>query len=358
MPRFPIVALLAMATLLPSSPSAAQDALAPSRGWIVRSREHVDLWLHGFAVLSPPDSAVVPLFAPGYRDAVVVAKNTRNILTALDANGDSLRARYARSPQLLQAQFLAFRFTDWNDLAQAFDLFIRADGEPRRAPSRDAAAVIAELASVFTTARDRDWARLFVESLRDEQARFHGAWWREQQAARRLALLRADSLWATEWQPALLKFLTRSQQRSGELMLSLPLAGEGRAAAGRTGAVIAVPLPERVEDAAIALYVTAHEAVGTLVGGAIADNTTPAEQRAGVAARYVAAAQVVAGHELLTRLLPATADGYAHYYLAARGRRSTASGAALARELADAFPLPPVVLEAIRRQIEITLGGI
>lgn len=330
----------------------------PARGWVVKTRPHIDVWLHGFALLSPPDSALVPLFSPAYRDAVVVAKNARNLLTALDANADSLRSRYARSPQLLQAQFLAFRFADLAELAGAMELFIRADGEPRRAGSREMAEVVGELGAVFPSARERDWARLFVEGLRDEDARFYGAWWKEQQTARRPVLLAVDSLWTTTWQPAMLRYLARSQQRSGDIVLTLSLAGEGRAGAARTGSIIAVPFPERIEDATQVLYVVAHEAVGSLAGGAIVDNTTPAEQRAGVAARYVASAQVIAGYELLSRVLPAMADGYARYYLEQRRTPSTLSGPALGRALADAFALPPAIVEALRRQLDITLSGI
>jgi hypothetical protein len=311
---------------------------------VVKTRPHIDVWLHGFALLSPPDSALVPLFSPAYRDAVVVAKNARNLLTALDANADSLRSRYARSPQLLQAQFLAFRFADLAELAGAMELFIRADGEPRRAGSREMAEVVGELGAVFPSARERDWARLFVEGLRDEDARFYGAWWKEQQTARRPVLLAVDSLWTTTWQPAMLRYLARSQQRSGDIVLTLSLAGEGRAGAARTGSIIAVPFPERIEDATQVLYVVAHEAVGSLAGGAIVDNTTPAEQ--------------IAGYELLSRVLPAMADGYARYYLEQRRTPSTLSGPALGRALADAFALPPAIVEALRRQLDITLSGI
>jgi hypothetical protein len=88
------------------------------------------------------------------------------------------------------------------------------------------------------------------------------------------------------------------------------------------------------------------------------DNTTPAEQRAGVAARYVASAQVIAGYELLSRVLPAMADGYARYYLEQRRTPSTLTGPALGRALADAFALPPAIVEALRRQLDITLSGI
>jgi hypothetical protein len=342
-----------------SGQGSAQDRLpVPARGWVVKTRPQIDLWLHGFALLSSSDSSIVPLFAPEYRDVVTVAKNAKNLFTALDANADSLRARYARTPQLLQAQFLAFRFADVADLTRSMDLFVRAEGDPRRAGSREMAEIVAELATVFPSAREREWARLFSESLRDEEARFHGAWWKEQQAERREVLRAVDSLWTTSWQPAMMRYLSRAQQRSGDIVLTLPLGGEGRASSGRGVSVMAVPFPDRASRAVEALYVVAHEAVGGLAGGAIVDNTTPAEQRSGVAARYVAAAQVMAGYELLKRVLPAEADGYAQYYLGQRaGGRDPGTGAPGER-LERAYALPAVIVEALRRQIDITLGGI
>jgi hypothetical protein len=350
---------LAVLTVLPAGAQSADRLPTPTRGWIVKTRPQVDLWLHGFALLSATDSALVPLFAPTYRDQVTVAKNARNLFTTFDANADSLRARYARTPQLLQAQFLAFRFADVNDLQQSMDLFVRAEGDPRRAGSREMAEVVAELAAVFPSARERDWARLFAEGLRDEETRFHGTWWKEQQAQRRDVLRAVDSLWSTSWQPAMMRYLSRAQLRSGDIVLGLSLAGEGRASSGRGVNVLAVPFPESTARAADALYVVAHEAVGALAGSVIADNTTPAEQRAGIAARYVSAAQVIAGHELLLRVLPAEADGYARYYLAQRpdGGAVPAAGSA-GDALARAFGLPSVIVDALRRQLDITLSGI
>ena len=61
----------------------ATDPLRPvSVGpkWPVKTREHVDLWLHGYALLLE-DSATVPLFARGYRDLVTVEKNHRGVYT-------------------------------------------------------------------------------------------------------------------------------------------------------------------------------------------------------------------------------------------------------------------------------------
>jgi hypothetical protein len=41
----------------------------------VKTREHIDLWLHGYALVQD-DTAQVPFFERGYRDRLTVAKKT------------------------------------------------------------------------------------------------------------------------------------------------------------------------------------------------------------------------------------------------------------------------------------------
>ena len=48
--------------------------MAPGESWPIKTREHVDLWLHGFAMLSV-DTTKVPYFRRGYRDELTVQKN-------------------------------------------------------------------------------------------------------------------------------------------------------------------------------------------------------------------------------------------------------------------------------------------
>ena len=97
--------------------------------WPVTTRAHIDLWLHGFALISD-DTGRVPMFKRGYAARIADSKSRGNVQTSLDVNRDRLRSRYATNRTLLGAQFLAMRFGSWEDLRQAIDLFLRAEGDP------------------------------------------------------------------------------------------------------------------------------------------------------------------------------------------------------------------------------------
>src|SRR5262245_44996913 len=58
--------------------STAQGDVAPrDQIWPVVTREHVDLWLHGFAMLTS-DTARVPFFQRGYRQRMLDQKRKAN----------------------------------------------------------------------------------------------------------------------------------------------------------------------------------------------------------------------------------------------------------------------------------------
>jgi len=330
--------------------------------WPIKTREHVDLWLHGFAMVSE-DTTRVPYFRRGYRDQLVVAKNGANVTTQLDANRERLQARLAANRSLVNAQFLALYFGSWQELREVVELFLRAEGNPQRANSRELAAAIATLAGYFPSAADREWLGLFVTSLDDESQKFYHDYWIQQQRNRAATLVAVDSLWQQRYRPKLQGFLNGTQQTSGDLLLSLPLDGEGRTISGGNtpGAsdranIITVAFPDRPADAAEAIYVFAHEAVGTLAGSAVNDNTTPNEKRTGVADRLQSAAAVRGGALLLARVAPELADGYASYYL--RSANAPVGSGNVQTALAAAFPLPDGLRDAIERQLEVVLGGI
>lgn len=332
-------------------------ATQPAAVWPVRTREHVDLWLHGFAMLTT-DTAQVPIFRRGYRAEAQAARGRANVTTQLDAERDRLMQRLAANPRLaLGAQFVALSFPSWEVLKQAATVFAQAGGDPQRAGDQQTASAIAFLAGTFQTAADREWLRLFVNALDDESTRFFHRYWLDAQRDRSPALAAADSVWQRVARPAMQRFLNNTQQRDGELLLSIVLGGEGRTVAGgtRTSNLVTVGFPARREDAADASYAAAHEAVGSIAGSVVNDNVTPTEQRAGVADRYVSAAQVRGGLALLQKTAPTLAAGYARFYLREAGR--TASGDPVAA-LVAAFPLPSAIIDALNRQIDITLGGI
>ncbi len=328
----------------------------PALRWPVRTAEHIDLWLHAFALISE-DTAHVRLYRIGYRDSLVVEKNQRNVLTSLDANRATLAKRLPTVGGYLQAQFLPFEFSNWDAMKYAIERFLQFEGDPRRAPDRETQARVALIASMFPASADREWLRLFLAGVVDEQVRFFDAEHSRLVRTRASVITSVDSLWQQVYRAKFERFLNNTSQRQGDLLLSLPIGGEGRTATGpNRQTMVAVPFPARSEDAVQVLYVLAHEVTGSLVGTVVTDNTTPAEQRAGTADRYVSMGQVQSGAMLLAIIVPELRDGYVRFYLAQAGVRATAADANSAFD--RTFALPPAIRDALRRQIDIILSGI
>jgi hypothetical protein len=327
--------------------------------WPVRATgEHLDTWLHAFAAITE-DTAAVPLFRRGYRDSMTVVKNRGNVLTALDGNRERLARGLAASPGYVQAQFVPFTTATWMELRAGVERFLQVEGRPERAGDPRTAAVVAQLAAVFPGRADREWLRLFLAGVVDEHDRFFAAERARVGRERRAVVSAVDSLWQRRYRAAFQRYLVNTGQRTGELLLSVPLGGEGRTAAGLDRQlVVAVPFPARPEDAVEAILVFAHEVTGGLVASVVADNTTPSEKRAGLADRFVAAGQVRAGLLLVERAAPELAAPYARYYLAQAGRPVPVGDASARAALLEAFPLPPVIADGVARQLDIVLAGI
>jgi len=335
-------------------PSSGTTSAQTTARWPLATREHVDLWLHGFAMLQE-DTTTVPYFRRGYREDQMARRRAANVVTMLDANRDKLRARFAAFPNLVSAQFVALYFQSWDELRQAIDLFLRANGIPITGDA-NARQVIATLAGYFPTAEDRDWLRLFSQSLEDERVKYYDSYWTTTQQERAPTLARLDSLWQNVDRPKLQKYLNNTRQETGDFLLSLPLDGEGRTIQiGRLN-IVTTTFPETPATAEEAVYVFAHEISTGVVNPAVADNITPAQRRAGLADQIASPAAVRTGLMILQKLAPTLADGYARYYL--RSANVAAADGDAVRALAQAFPLPDAVRDGIARQLDVVLGGI
>ena len=335
----------------PSGPMPLVDA-----AWPTRMREHVDLWLHSFALLTP-DSTLVPYFRRGYGERVASVRRQRSVTTQLDANRGTLVARFGPNPSLATSgQFLPLYFESWEQMRVEIERFVRAGGNPGSATDPGARSYMALLAGMFPTIADRDWLRLFATSVDDESRRFYHDYWAAETRARVPVSGRVDTLWQRQWRPALTRFLNNTQQQSGELYLSLPLGGEGRTIHfGKQQNAVAVPFPEERDQADVVLYVFAHEIAGAVANAAIEDNTTPADRRSGTTSRYEQSAAVRAGALLLERTIPAVVPGYMRYYLQQAGRTPSTDPRTM---FAQVFTVPEPVRDAITRQLEVILGGI
>ena len=323
--------------------------------WPIKTREHLDLWLHGFAMIQA-DTTKIPYFRRGYRDQMIVERNRRGVTTLLDQNRTALSARFAVNRNLVGAQFVALYFGSWDEMSRAIDLFLQARGDPGRATQQGQQAVIAFLAGSFPSQQDRDWLDLFKRALTDESSKFYHDYWLTEQRSRAPVIAAIDSVWQKVYRPRLQTFLSRTQQQTGDLDLSLPLQGEGRTVtAGKRDNAIAIAFPDRREAAVEVVYVAVHEFIGAVANTAIADNVTPAERREGAVDRISSNGLVRGGALLLQKTAPELVDGYARYYLRAAGVSAAGDArAALVRE----FPIPDLIRDAINRQIDAVLGGI
>lgn len=338
--------------------TAGAPAPTPSQNqpWPVKTRQHLDTWLHGFAMIQD-DTAKVPFFRPGYREQMIVLRNRQGVTTLLDGNRERLRTGLAARPQLINAQFFPFRVRSWEETRQFIEYFLKAEGDPRRAGNQDVAQMIAIVAQYFPAQADRAWLQLFMQSLEDERTKFYQQHWIDTQRQRAGVLAATDSVWQLRVRPRLQGFLRNNQLNNGELLLSLPLAGEGRTQLNNRGAnVVAVSFPETREAAAEAVYTFVHEAALPLAATAVGDNVTPSDRRSGVADRYLSSAVVYGGYLILQKQVPELAEGYARFYLRVAGRPAPASGAGAALE--REFALPQNIRDGMRRQIDIALGGI
>lgn len=340
-----------------TSQTAAPVVRVAPPGWRVATLEHVDLWLHGYALLTS-DTGHVPFFDRGYKQQVTALKRQKNIYTTLDANQSNLSAGIAANPSLAaNGQFLAMYFQSFQEIVTATDFFIRSNGNPRAARDPQVAQEIAILASIFRLPSDRNWLRLFVQSLEDENTRFFHAYWTSEQTARGAAYGAVSESWSSRYYPKLSRFLNNTQQPSGQLVLSIPLGGEGRTINdSKQSNLIAVEFPKTPEAAPEALFAFVHEAVAQLAQEAITDNTTPAEQRSGAANEYIGNGAVRGGAVLIQRLFPDLLPDYMRYYLRALGRAVPAGDPTAA--FGEAFPLPAAILNGMTRQIDVVLGGI
>jgi hypothetical protein len=330
-------------------------ASTPQSNWPITTQEHVDLWLHGFAMLTG-DTARVPFFRRGYRQTIRDLRSKRSVYTQLDANADQLSARFRTNPSLVNGQFVPFYFSSFQQIQQVTTLFLQSGGDPRSASDPTVQQLFAVLNASFPSAADRDWLRLFVQSLADENTRFYQSYWSGEQTARAATRLAVDSVWRVN-RPKLQRFLNNTQQLGGEVILSLPLDGEGRTVAySKQQNEVAVGFPESPATAAEPVYVFAHETVNAITATAITDNITPTQQRSGVAGGYTANANVRAGALLLQRAVPDLASGYMRYYLRSAGAGVPAGDPTSL--FVSTFPLPDAIRDAITRQLEVVLGGI
>ncbi len=339
----------------PAPVRRSEPSAIPLTRWPIKTVESVDLWLHAFALLVD-DRATPPQFRRGYRDSLTVVKNRANVLTTLDTTRAMLAKDLLATPSYLQAQVLAFEFDSWFALRTAAERFVLAEGDDRKVSDRAPVEHFAQFARLFPTAADREWLGIFVLGVQDEQVRFFNAEHTRLVRTRNATITAVDSLWQHTFRARFDRFLASTGQVNGEVLLSLPVGGEGRVGVGRERQrMVAVPFPARAEDARQVILVLAHELTAGVVSRVLLGSGAASIQRSVAVSRAISTAQVRAGAMLLERVAPELVEAYMQFYL-------TQSGAVVLPPALDAtfvrlFDISVDARDGIRQQIDIALGG-
>ncbi|HUF11990.1 MAG TPA: hypothetical protein VMN78_02695 [Longimicrobiales bacterium] len=332
----------------PADPGA--PAPAGINEWRFGVDEHIALWYHGLALarVGEEPGAAVPIHRSDYDDVVTQARRrgvggSSPFAADPTAFGDRMEAAGVADG----LQFLPLYFGSWPQLAQAVDLWARAEGDPNRVAA-EAGPVVAFLSSRFPNATQRRAVAGWVQALETERTEFFGGWWRETQPTSLAA--EAEALWRGR-QPSLIHFLRYTDAGSGRVSLTPALRGEGRVEAGRGVAVAAVG-GRTGEDARVIIGRVIHELSYAIAAEATRDAVAPARIREIGEDVLVARAAVRAGALVLERLAPDLVAPYRDDYLraaAAEPARTT---------LAQQFPLPAELVEALESSVTLATAGI
>lgn len=341
---------------MPSPSTGGGGGANATVGWPVRTAEYFDLWLHGYALVSN-DTAKVPLFERGYRDRMLQLRRDRNVTTALDANRQALQDGIARNPSLEQGQFAIFSFASFEELARVARQFVQNEGSPSTVNDPTTQQLFVTLRNYFRTVAEREWLRLFVQSLEDERSKFYLSYWNAQQVDRGPVRQAIQSSWEGTYKAKFQRFLRNERLGDGTFILSLPLGGEGRTMISQVqGNAVATTLPATTAESMNAMYTFVHEIVGSAAARAIEDNLTPAEVRENGVGKLVPIGAVRAGAMLIERVAPELLAGYQRFYLRHAG--ATAPTGDPSAAFTSTFALPPAVATGIQRQIDLILAGI
>src|SRR5204862_376896 len=129
------------------------------------------------------------------------------------------------NPSLMNGQFLPFYFSSFQQMQQATDLFLQSGGDPRSTRDPTTQRLFAVMSNSFPTAPDRDWLRLFVQSLADENTRFYQGYWSDEMTARRSTRQVVDSCGSASFDRSFSVFSTTPSKGTESSFFRYPSMG-------------------------------------------------------------------------------------------------------------------------------------
>jgi hypothetical protein len=358
-----LFALLVLLALSACAKPARVEEVTPATltGWQVTTAEYIALWYHALAYARtavPPESTVLPRFAPGYVERIVARKRQQGVYpTPLDERAAEFGRIFGSSDVYQGLEFLPLYFRDAEALYSGISLWNRAGGNPYSAGSPEAAQIVAFLSQLFPRPAERQAVVEWVALVQEEDSAFYAAYWASQAATNQAAVTAVQQEWDA-LTPALSQFLEYTRSRRGQLFLTPALGAEGRTVLSQTSVPRVAVLEPPATQPGQAVWSLVHELLYPLVGDVIRENVAPARIRELGEERLSSLAALRGGAILLQRTAPQRVDEYRRFFLEAAGHPAPARSAELAAAFDAAFPLSPELLRGLEAAVDMALAGI
>lgn len=354
------LAVLTLAACATTRPASEEPQFLTE--WRVQSAEYVALWYHGLAhaltIGAPPDTNVLPRFAPGYVAEIEAAKRAAGVYpTPLDQRAAEFGRTFRGSDTYDALHFLPLYFRSAEALFSGIDLWSRAGGNPYAAGTAEAAQVIAFLSQVFPRPEERQTVVEWVDLLREEDRLFYSRYWADRASVRDTITAEVQRAWDA-LAPALSQYLEYIRFRGGELFLVPALGAEGRSVTSGLATPRAAILEPPAGRPDAAVWSFTHELLYPLVGDVIREQIAPARIREMGEERLNTLAALHGGAILLQRTAPTRVDEYRRFFLEVIGTTAPRSGAALESAFDSAFPILPELRQGLESAISAALAGI
>ena len=348
-----------VAVMTSAGPVAAQASFAggspPAQGWRIQSNADLDLWFHGLAVVGFEGYGPLQMYDSGYRQKIAAAKKQLGLApTLLDRRARAFKAAFDRDSTFEVMHFLPLYFiaSGSGEILADMREITRENSSPRRAEVLPGSTLRAAARSVFSTPARRKTLSTFLDALEAERRDFYAEYAKDRsQAAEEITRLFAHS-WNYSIRHSLAPFLKTTRARSGIVLLSPAVGGEGRSVRigdfGTDYSIVVVGMPSSTSDYLSPASSVVRELCFS-VAHEVLDAVQPVKADRIFADRLSSITAVRCGSQAIEMYLPSLSSSYQALFLHAVGVPAPRTN--LPAAFSAAFPVPPGVDAGLRRAL-------
>ena len=207
----------------------AEAQVTRTSGWTVRVAPHADLWYHAMSILQLPSSSALPTYDREHLRAIDAAKREAGVYpTALDKKAAAIREDFVQYPSFAALHLVPGYFPDATPERMVAALLGAVDGEDAGQARPDVALGLAIVGRLFSTSREREAFKDFVELVEEEWLTFYQSYWEQTRPAAAAMISEAQRVVDAMVESSIGTTLVRWHLQRGTMFLSAPIGTAGR----------------------------------------------------------------------------------------------------------------------------------